>query len=177
VFAFDAPVSGGDIGAKNATLTIMVGGDAEKFDSIKPLLDLLGKTVVLQGGAGAGQHTKMANQIAVAANLLGAIESLSYAQAAGLDPHTVLRSIGGGSAASWQLTTVIPRILDGNFSPGFYSKHFRKDLSIALDSAKKMAIKLPLLDLAHSLYVRIQNSGLGDAGTQILYQLYQKGLV
>lgn len=177
IHAFDAPVSGGDIGAKNATLTIMVGGDAVIFDSVKPLLDLLGKTVILQGGAGAGQHTKMANQIAVAGNLLGAIESLSYAEVAGLDPRRVLLSIGGGSAASWQLNNMVPRMLDGNFAPGFYSKHFRKDLSIALDAAKAMNTHLPLLELAQSLFVQIEKSGLGDAGTQILYRMYQQGLV
>jgi len=175
--SLDAPVSGGDVGARNATLTIMAGGDEEAFNKVKPLLELLGKTIVLQGGPGAGQHTKMANQIAVAANLLGAVESISYAKAAGLDPRRVLLSIGSGSAGSWQLNNMVPRMLDSNFAPGFYTKHFLKDLRIALDAARGMNLRLPMLALAESLFEKLAREGLGDMGTQILYQLYERGLV
>jgi 3-hydroxyisobutyrate dehydrogenase len=143
--ALDAPVSGGDIGAKNATLTIMVGGDEATYMRIKPLFDVMGKTVIRQGGPGAGQHTKMANQIAIAGNLMGAVEAVTYARKAGLDPRLVLSSIGSGSAGSWQLLNMVPRMLDGNFGPGFYAKHFLKDLRIALESARAMDAKLPLL--------------------------------
>jgi len=171
--ALDAPVSGGDLGARNASLTIMVGGDQDVFNQVKPLLDLLGKTVVLQGNAGAGQHTKLANQIAIAGSLLGAVEAIRYAQANSLDPRTVLQSIGAGSAGSWQLLNMIPRALDGDFEPGFYAKHFLKDLRLALDSAKAEKLDLPLLDLAERLFSSIEFGGLGDKGTQILYQWYK----
>jgi 3-hydroxyisobutyrate dehydrogenase len=172
--ALDAPVSGGDIGAKNATLTIMVGGDARDFEAVKPLLALMGSTVILQGGPGAGQHAKMANQIAIAGNLAGAVEAITYANGAGLDPRTVLASIGSGSAGSWQLNNMVPRMLDGDFEPGFYVKHFLKDLRIALDSARAMKFDLPLLALAESLFSSLQESGSGDKGTQALYLLYER---
>jgi len=175
--ALDAPVSGGDTGAKNATLTIMVGGDEKVFESVKPLLEILGKTVIRQGGPGMGQHTKMANQISIAANLMGAIESVTYARAAGLDPRKVLLSIGSGSAGSWQLNNMVPRVLDGDFAPGFYVKHFLKDLRIALDAAKRMKINLPLLELAEALFEKLSAEGMGDFGTQALYKLYENGLV
>ena len=177
IAALDAPVSGGDTGAKNATLTIMVGGDEMAFDSAKPLLDILGKTVIRQGGPGMGQHTKMANQISIAANLMGAIESVTYARAAGLEPRKVLLSIGSGSAGSWQLNNMVPRVLDGDFAPGFYVKHFLKDLRIALDAAKRMRVKLPLLELAEALFEKLSAEGMGDLGTQALYKLYENGLV
>ncbi|HOZ71275.1 MAG TPA: NAD(P)-dependent oxidoreductase [Spirochaetales bacterium] len=173
--AIDAPVSGGDTGARNATLSIMVGGDEATFSAVKPFFDVVGKTAVLQGGPGAGQHTKMANQISVAASLIGAVESMTYARNAGLDPRRVLDSIGGGAAQSWQLVGMAPRMLDGDFKPGFYSKHFLKDLRIALDSAKAMGLELPLLALAESLFERMQEKGFGDLGTQALYRLYQGG--
>ncbi len=172
--AMDAPVSGGDIGAKNATLTIMVGGEEKDFEAAKPLLSLLGATVVLQGGPGAGQHTKMANQIAIAGNLAGAVEAVTYAKGAGLDPRTVLASIGSGSAGSWQLNNMVPRMLDGNFEPGFYVKHFLKDLRIALESARAMKAELPLLALAEGLFSSMQEAGFGDKGTQALYLLYER---
>ena len=177
VAALDAPVSGGDTGARNATLTIMVGGDEASFNEAKPLLDLMGKTVIRQGGPGAGQHTKLANQIAVAANLLGVVEAISYATAAGLDPRKVLLSIGSGSAGSWQLTSTAPRILDGNFNPGFYLKHFLKDLKIGLDAAKMMHISLPLLELAEKLFDKASTEGLGELGSQAVFKLYENGLV
>ncbi len=170
--ALDAPVSGGDIGAKNATLTIMVGGDANAFARIEPLLHVLGKNVILQGGPGAGQHTKMANQVAIAGSMLATVESLAYAEAVGLDPHRVLDSIGAGSAASWSLSNLAPRILDGNFAPGFYVKHFVKDLKIALASAEEAGIDLPGCALAKRLYELLETHGGADLGTQALWLLY-----
>jgi len=175
--ALDAPVSGGDIGARNASLTIMVGGEASAFEKAKPLFELLGKTIVLQGGAGSGQHTKMANQIAIAGNLAGAVEAITYARSAGLDPRRVLESIGSGSAGSWQLNNMVPRMLDGNFEPGFYVKHFLKDLRIALDAAHDMKISLPLLGLAEGLFAELERTGFGERGTQALYLLYERGLL
>jgi len=174
--AIDAPVSGGDIGAKNATLTIMVGGDEETFQKVKPLLETVGKTVILQGGPGAGQHTKMANQIAVAGNLLGTVEALIYAKNAGLDPKHVLLSIANGAAQSWQLSNNAPRMLERNFDPGFYIKHFLKDLRIALDSAHAMHIELPMLALSERLFAKMVNDGMGELGTQAIYLLYERGL-
>ncbi len=175
--ALDAPVSGGDVGARNAALTIMVGGERADFEAVKPLLEVMGKTVVLQGPAGAGQHTKMANQIVIASNLTGAVEAMRYAKAAGLDPRTVLQSIGAGSAGSWQLNNMVPRMLDGDFAPGFYVKHFLKDLRIALEAAREMKLKLPLLELAERLFARASAEGFDDNGTQALYLLYERGLV
>ncbi len=175
--ALDAPVSGGDVGARNATLTIMAGGEAADFAEVKPLLELMGKTVILQGPAGAGQHTKMANQIVIAGNLAGAVEALTYARAAGLDPRMVLQSIGAGSAGSWQLNTMGPRMLDGDFAPGFYVKHFLKDLRIALEAAREMKLNLPFLVLAEELFARAEAQGMGENGTQVLYRFYERGLV
>jgi 3-hydroxyisobutyrate dehydrogenase len=172
--ALDAPVSGGDTGATNATLTIMVGGDPTDFEEVKPLLSLMGATVILQGGPGAGQHTKMANQIAIAGSLAGAVEAVTYARGAGLDPRTVLASIGSGSAGSWQLSNMVPRMLDGNFEPGFYVKHFLKDLRIALDSARAMKAELPFLALAESLFTTMLEEGYGEKGTQALYLIYER---
>jgi 3-hydroxyisobutyrate dehydrogenase len=174
--ALDAPVSGGDVGARNASLTIMVGADERDFAAVKPLLEILGKTVVLQGGPGSGQHTKMANQIIIAANLMGAVEALTYAKAAGLDPRTVLSSIGAGSAGSWQLSNMAPRMLDGDFEPGFYAKHLLKDLRIALDAAREMKLDLPLLSLAERLFALLSEKGYSEKGTQALFLLYEAGL-
>lgn len=175
--ALDAPVSGGDTGARNATLSIMVGGDEAAFAEAKPFFDVVGKTAVLQGGPGSGQHTKMSNQISVAASLLGTVESLLYAEKAGLDPRRVLESIGGGADQSWQLTGMGPRMLSGDFAPGFYSKHFLKDLRIALASAEAMGMVTPLLELAKRLFERMSEEGLGELGTQALYRLYKEGRV
>jgi len=174
VAAIDAPVSGGDVGARNATLTIMVGGDLEVFEAVKPLLELMGKTIILQGPAGAGQHTKMVNQICIAGNLAGAVEAVSYAQGAGLDPRLVLQSVGPGAAGSWQLNNMVPRMLDGDFAPGFYVKHYLKDLRIALDEAAAMKLDLPLLSLAEKFFAELVDRGMGDKGTQALYLLYQQ---
>ena len=174
--ALDAPVSGGDMGARNASLSIMVGGDEAAFESVRPFLETMGNTVIRQGGPGAGQHTKMANQIAVAGNLCGAIEAVLYVENAGLDPRRVLQSIGGGAAQSWQMTNNVPRMLDGNFEPGFYAKHFLKDLRIALDSAKAMGAKLPMLELSERLFTFMDEQGFSEKGTHALYLLYKSGL-
>jgi 3-hydroxyisobutyrate dehydrogenase len=172
IAALDAPVSGGDIGARNATLTIMVGGDAEAFERAEQLLHVMGANVVLQGGPGAGQHTKMANQVAIAGSMLATVESLAYAQRAGLDTRRVLQSIGAGSAASWSLANLAPRILDDDFAPGFYVKHFIKDMRIALESAAEMGIVLPGLSAAKRLYDVLEKGGGANLGTQALWLLY-----
>ncbi|NTU72501.1 MAG: NAD(P)-dependent oxidoreductase [Coriobacteriia bacterium] len=170
--ALDAPVSGGDIGARNATLTIMVGGDEAAFARVEPLLRVMGANVVLQGGPGSGQHTKMANQVAIAGSMLATVESLAYAKAAGLDPARVLESIGAGSAASWSLANLAPRILGGDFAPGFFVKHFVKDMRIALSSAEELGIELPGLATAKRLYELLEAEGGADLGTQALWLLY-----
>lgn len=172
VSAIDAPVSGGDVGAKNATLTIMVGGDERAFAAVEPVLGVMGSNVVRQGGPGAGQHTKMANQVAIAGSMLATVESLAYAEHAGLDPRRVLDSIGAGSAASWSLANLAPRILDENFAPGFYVKHFVKDMRIAMDAAEEMGLDLPGLATAKRLYEHLESSGGQDLGTQALWLLY-----
>jgi 3-hydroxyisobutyrate dehydrogenase len=168
VASIDAPVSGGDIGARNATLSIMVGGDGDAVAAIRPLFDCMGKTIVHQGPAGAGQHTKLVNQILIATNMIGVCEALLYAYKAGLDPKTVLQSVGGGAAASWSLNNLGPRIIDRNFEPGFMVDHFIKDMGIALEEAKRMGIVLPGLALANQLYFSVQAHGLGRKGTHAL---------
>lgn len=173
LFALDAPVSGGDIGARNAALSIMVGGEEDAFGAVKPLLLLMGKNVLLQGGPGAGQHTKMVNQIAIASNMVGVCEALVYARNAGLNLENVLRSIETGAAGSWSLSNLAPRIVADNFEPGFFVKHFIKDMGIALDSAEEMGIDLPGLTLARKLYDTIAEVGLGDKGTHALYQYWK----
>jgi len=173
--ALDAPVSGGDVGARNATLTIMAGGDGPAFSDVEPLLRVMGASVVLQGGPGAGQHTKMANQVAIAGSMLATVESLAYARSAGLDERRVLESIGAGSAASWSLANLAPRILDGDFAPGFYVKHFIKDMRIALESAAEMGLALPGLAAAKRLYDALAAAGGSELGTQALYLLYADG--
>lgn len=174
--ALDAPVSGGDLGARNATLSIMVGGAEQDFEEARPLLAVLGRTVVRQGPAGAGQHAKMVNQIVVAGTLAGAVEALIYAEKAGLDPRTVLESISTGAAASWTLSNMVPRMLDGNFEPGFYVKHYLKDLRIALESARELGADLPMLSLAESLFAKMVDRGYAEKGTQALYLLYKNGI-
>ncbi len=168
VAAVDAPVSGGDVGAKNATLSIMVGGDALAVEAVRPLLECLGKTIVHQGPAGAGQHTKMVNQILIATNMIGVCEALLYAHRAGLDPTTVLQSVGGGAAASWSLNNLGPRIIARDFEPGFFVEHFIKDMGIALEEARRMNLALPGLALANQLYVAVRAQGYGRKGTQAL---------
>jgi 3-hydroxyisobutyrate dehydrogenase len=172
--ALDAPVSGGDVGARDARLTIMVGGEADAFADAEPLLRVMGPNVVLQGGAGSGQHTKMSNQLAIAGCMIGVCEALAYAEAAGLDPARVLESIGAGSAGSWSLANYAPRMLAGDFAPGFYVKHFIKDMRIARDSAGELGIDLPGLDLVLSLYERLAERGGAEMGTHALYTLYKE---
>jgi 3-hydroxyisobutyrate dehydrogenase len=168
VASVDAPVSGGDVGARNAALSIMVGGDAAAVEAIKPLLECMGKTIVHQGPAGAGQHTKMVNQVLIATNMIGVCEALLYGYKAGLDLKTVLQSVGGGAAASWSLNNLGPRIIDRNFEPGFFVEHFLKDMGIALDEARRMGIALPGLALANQLYVAVRAQGYGRKGTHAL---------
>jgi len=172
--ALDAPVSGGDVGAREARLSIMVGGDAAAFEAVKPIFEIMGKNIVHQGGPGAGQHTKMCNQIAIASGMIGVCEALAYAKSAGLDPTTVLASIETGAAGSWSLSNLGPRIIAGNFEPGFYVKHFIKDMKIALDAADEMGLELPGLSLARSLYERLSDMGFADKGTQALYKILEK---
>jgi 3-hydroxyisobutyrate dehydrogenase len=169
VASLDAPVSGGDVGAKNAALSIMVGGDADVVVALRPLLECMGKTIVHQGPAGSGQHTKMVNQILIASNMVGVCEALLYGWKAGLDLKTVLQSVGGGAAASWSLNNLGPRIIDRDFEPGFFVEHFIKDMGIALDEAKRMKLALPGLALANQLYLAVQAQGWGRKGTQALY--------
>ncbi len=170
--AIDAPVSGGDVGARNATLSIMCGGTEAAFQAARPVLDLLGKTVVLQGPAGAGQHTKMVNQLLIAGTMLGMAEALSYAKKAGLNPETVLQSVGGGAAASWSLTNLAPRILKSDFAPGFFIEHFLKDLRIALDEARALGLDLPCATAAERTYRALAEAGYARAGTQAIVHAY-----
>jgi 3-hydroxyisobutyrate dehydrogenase len=172
--AIDAPVSGGDIGAKEARLAIMTGGAQDDFDRVLPVLDVMGKNIVLQGPAGSGQHTKMANQIVIAAGMVGICEALVYAKRAGLDPTTVLESIGGGAAASFSLNVLGPRMIAGDFAPGFFVKHFIKDMRIAIESAEAMAMPVPGLKLAKNLYEELAAAGGEDDGTQALYKLVDR---
>lgn len=174
LYALDAPVSGGDIGAREARLSIMVGGDPEDFNVVKPVFDAMGKNIVLQGGPGAGQYTKMCNQIAIASGMIGVCEAMVYAKKAGLDPTTVLKSIESGAAGSWSLSNLAPRMIKGDFTPGFYVKHFIKDMKIALESAKEMGLKMPGLELALSLYENLAAEGEENSGTQALFKLYDR---
>ncbi|HHP8966004.1 TPA: NAD(P)-dependent oxidoreductase [Listeria monocytogenes] len=169
----DAPVSGGDIGVKNGTLSIMVGGSEDVFLKVKPIFDILGSSVILQGDAGAGQHTKMVNQIAIASNMIGVTEAIIYAEAAGLNPSRVLDSISGGAAGSWSLANLIPRVLKDDFSPGFFIKHFIKDMGIAISEAKQMGLELPGLTLAEKMYQTLAEQGLSEEGTQALIKYYR----
>jgi 3-hydroxyisobutyrate dehydrogenase len=172
--ALDAPVSGGDIGAKEAKLSIMVGGDREDFLAVEPIFNLLGTNIVYQGKAGSGQHTKMCNQIAIASNMIGVCEAVVYAEKAGLDPKTVLQSISSGAAGSWSLSNLAPRMIDGNFEPGFYIKHFIKDMNIALEEAEAMGMMTPGLALAKKMYAQLAEKGEGNSGTQALYKFWNK---
>lgn len=168
VHAIDAPVSGGDTGARNAALSIMVGGEAEAVERITPLFELMGKTIVHQGGPGRGQHTKMVNQTLIASGMIAVCEGLLYAQKVGLDLPTVLRSVGSGAAGSWSLSNLAPRMIDGDFAPGFYVEHFIKDMGIALEECAAMNLSLPGLALAHQLYHAVSAQGHSKDGTQAL---------
>ena len=166
--ALDAPVSGGDVGARAGTLSIMVGGDASAFARARPLLDHLGATIVHQGAAGAGQHAKLTNQVVVAGNLIAVCEALLYATRAGLDVESVLASISGGAASSWALSNLAPRIVADDYAPGFFVDHFVKDLAIVLDEASRLHLTLPGVALVHQLAVALQAQGHGRDGTQSL---------
>ena len=168
VHAVDAPVSGGDVGARNGTLSIMVGGDKDVIEAVEPLLETMGKQIVHQGGPGAGQHAKMCNQIVIAGTMIGVCESLLYGYKAGLDLETMLRSVSSGAAACWALDNAAPRILRRNFDPGFFVEHFIKDMSIALDEAHRLGLVLPGLALVHQLYLAVKAQGHGKLGTQAL---------
>jgi 3-hydroxyisobutyrate dehydrogenase len=169
IHALDAPVSGGDLGARNAALAIMVGGDQAPFERTLPLFEKMGKNIRLMGGAGAGQHTKMSNQILIAGTMIGVVESLLYAVRSGLDMDAVIDVIGSGAAGSWSINNLGRRIAKGDYDPGFYIKHFVKDMGIALSEAKKMGIALPGLALVEQLYVGAMGQGLENMGTQALY--------
>lgn len=175
VAALDAPVSGGDIGARDATLVIMVGGDRAAFEAARPVFESLGRTVRHFGDAGAGQHTKMANQIAIASNMMGVCEAVAYATRAGLNVAEVIATIGGGAAGSWSLSNLAPRMIRHDTAPGFYVKHFLKDMRIALESAAEMHLQLPGLELAKKLYDRLSSEGGDSFGTQALIKLYLGG--
>lgn len=167
--ALDAPVSGGDVGARNATLSIMVGGDAAALERVRPLLSALGRSILHQGGPGTGQHTKMCNQIVIAGTMIGVCESLLYGHRAGLDLETMLQAIRGGAAGCWALDNLAPRVLRGDFAPGFFVEHFIKDMGIALDEAARMRLALPGLALVRQLYIATAAHGHGRSGTQALY--------
>ncbi len=168
VHSVDAPVSGGDVGAREARLSIMVGGEKEVVDALMPCFEVMGKTIVHQGGPGAGQHTKMVNQTLIATNMIGVCEALLYGYRAGLDLPTVMQSVGPGAAGSWSLANLGPRIIDNNFDPGFFVEHFIKDMGIALAEAKRMNLSLPGLALAHQLYIALAAQGHARDGTHAL---------
>lgn len=170
--ALDAPVSGGDIGARDAKLTIMVGGDQTVFNHVLPILQKLGTSIILQGDVGMGQHTKMCNQIVIASTIMGVAEGLSYAKKVGLDPALVLQSIGGGAASGFQLNVLGAKMIVGDYAPGFYVEHLIKDLKIALAEAEQMHLNLPGLALAKSLFVKMADRGLQRNGTQGIFQIY-----
>ena len=168
----DAPVSGGDRGAREGTLTIMAGGAQQDFDFAQPVFAAMGKTIVLQGAPGTGQLCKLANQIGIASGMIAMAEALAFARATGLNLETTLRSISGGGASSWALLNLAPRVLKGDFAPGFYVKHFVKDIGLALDVCREQKVSLPGLELAAKLYAEVVAAGEGDAGTQALARLY-----
>jgi len=168
VHSVDAPVSGGDIGARNAALSLMIGGDAEVVMALQPLWEAMGKTIVHQGGAGAGQHTKMVNQILIATGMIGVCEALLYGHKAGLDLQTVLKSVSSGAAGSWSLSNLGPRVIDNNFDPGFLVEHFIKDMGIALEESRRMGLSMPGLALTQQLYLAVKALGFGRNGTHAL---------
>jgi 3-hydroxyisobutyrate dehydrogenase len=169
----DAPVSGGDVGAANATLSIMAGGDAAHVEAVRPWLQRLGRIIVHHGAAGAGQHAKMVNQILIAGAMMGLSEGMVYARRAGLDPLRVIESVGSGAAGSWSVTNLAPRVARGDFEPGFAVEHFIKDLSIALEEAAALGLALPGLALARQLYQAASAHGFGRKGTHVLYRVVE----
>ena len=173
IHALDAPVSGGDIGARDATLSIMVGGAKADYDKMLPIFELMGQTIYLHGEAGSGQHTKMCNQITNALNMIGVCEALAYGKKAGLDMERVLQSIATGAAGSWSLSNLAPRMLQGDKEPGFYIRHMIKDMGIALDEASRMELKLPGLAMAKAMYDELSAKGYDQNGTQALIDYYE----
>lgn len=172
----DAPVSGGDIGARNATLTVMVGGNKQAYEQVKSVLSQISQRINYFGSYGSGQHAKMANQIMIAGTMTGLTEMLVYAKAAKLDLPTVLETLSSGGADNWSMENYVPRIFKDDYSPGFFAKHFLKDLRIALDEADKMNLKLPATNQAKLLYEQlVDDLGLGDDGTQALVKLWWQG--
>jgi 3-hydroxyisobutyrate dehydrogenase len=171
VASLDAPVSGGDVGAREAKLAIMVGGDRQVFERVLPLFQKMGETIALMGGPGAGQHTKMANQIVIAGNMIGMVEALLYTKKAGLGLDAMIDIVGRGAAASWSLNNLGRRIAKGDFNPGFFIKHFVKDMGIALQEARQMNLALPGLALVNQFYISAQACGLENLGTQALYKV------
>lgn len=168
VHSVDAPVSGGDIGARNAALSIMIGGDSDVVSVLQPLFEAMGKTIVHQGAAGSGQHTKMVNQILIAGGMIGVCEALMYGYKSGLDLQTVMKSVASGAAGSWSLSNLGPRMIDNNFDPGFFVEHFIKDMGIALEESRRMGLCMPGLALASQLYTAVQAQGFGRNGTHAL---------
>lgn len=173
IFALDAPVSGGDIGAKSGKLAIMVGGEETAFENVLPVFQVLGENIIFQGKAGAGQHTKLANQITIASTMIGVAESIVYAKKAGLNPEKVLESITTGAAGSFSLSVLGPRMLKGDFAPGFYVKHFIKDMTIAIESAIELGLETPGLELSLKLYKELAEKGDNDSGTQAIIKLFE----
>jgi 3-hydroxyisobutyrate dehydrogenase len=168
VYSIDAPVSGGDVGAKEARLSIMIGGDRQAVEALRPCWEAMGRTIVHQGGSGAGQHAKMVNQVLIASNMVGVCEALLYGYKAGLNLNTVMESVASGAAGSWSLSNLGPRIINGRFEPGFFVEHFIKDMGIALAEAERMGLSLPGLALANQLYVALRSQGHGRDGTHSL---------
>lgn len=172
IYALDAPVSGGDSGAKNGTLSIMVGGDKEVFEKCHDVLASMGTNIIYEGKAGNGQHTKMANQIALAGAIAGVCEAINYSKGVGLDVQTMLDSISQGAAGSWQMNNMAPLILEGDFNPGFYIKHFIKDMNLAVEEAKEVSLNLGVLNKVLDMYKTLDNNNLGNLGTQALIKYY-----
>lgn len=172
--ALDAPVSGGDVGAKNGTLSIMVGGEKETYTQCLPIFQAMGTNIIYEGKAGAGQHTKMANQIALGGAIAGVCEAMTYAKKVGLDLQTMLDSISKGAAGSWQMSNMAPRMLKGDFDPGFFVKHYIKDMNIALEEAAHVDLTMPVLNEVHDMYQALDDQGMGDLGTQALIKYYDK---
>ncbi|MFF5993121.1 NAD(P)-dependent oxidoreductase [Lysinibacillus sp. KU-BSD001] len=172
IHSIDAPVTGGDIGAQNGTLSVMVGGERDVFEKLQPILEPFATNIVYHGEAGAGQHAKMCNQIVIASGMIGVCESMAYGLKAGLSMEDVLKSITPGAAGSWALSNLAPRVLKGDLEPGFYIKHIIKDIKIAIDEAERMNLQLPGLALAKALYEELMERGYGEKGTQALIQYY-----
>lgn len=171
--AIDAPVSGGDVGAKNATLSIMAGGEKEVFEECRDVLSCMGSNIIYEGKAGSGQHTKMANQIAIAGAVSGVCEAITYARNAGLDVEKMLKSISEGAAGSWQMSNMAPRMIKGDFAPGFYIKHFIKDMKIAAEECREFGSELVVLNKVLEMYEYLEENNFGDLGTQALIKYYE----